>query len=173
MSSVEVDNPQLKLMVEVLKVLTLWCCEALISSADLLYYLMQTVLTVLPLQSDSPKTDVCEGLAVTAAVIKSLGFFLTEVHICGTHLVAIYLPLDKRLSKLFVFKKKGKHVALKCWLSNLPLSAVLYNSSAEVKHLFVTSPCSTSLHLRCCFSPLRGHCSWILSSAYFVYLSTC
>lgn len=69
---------------------------------------MQTVLTVLPLQSDSPKTDVCEGLAVTAAVIKSLGFFLTEVHICGTHLVAIYLPLDKRLSKLFVFKKKRK-----------------------------------------------------------------
>lgn len=45
----------------------------------------------------------------------------------------------------------------------MPLSAELFTSSAEVKHLFVTPPCSTSLHLQCCFSPLRGHCSWILS----------
>lgn len=62
------------------------------------------------------------------------------------------------------------------WSADFPIcpcQLCLYNSPAEVKHLFVTPPCSTSLHLQCCFPPLTGHCSCILSAAYFVFLSTC
>lgn len=119
------------------------------------------------------QTDVCKGLAVTVTVIKNLGILLTEVRISRTHLVAICLPLDKRLGKLFVSPERKTCGPAVLTSQSAVVSCVLYNSSAEVKHLFVTPPCSVSFHLQCCFSPLRGHCSWILSSAYFVYLSTC
>lgn len=65
-------------------------------------------------QSDSPKTAACEGLAVTVAVIKSVGFLLTEVRVSATHLVAICLPLDKRLPKLFAREKRKKKQKKTC-----------------------------------------------------------
>lgn len=93
----------------------------LISRAALLWYQKQATFNVPLVQSDSPKTAACEGLAVTVAVIKSVGFLLTEVRVSATHLVAICLPLDKRLPKLFAREKRKKKKNMWPWSADFPI----------------------------------------------------
>ena len=131
------------------------------------------MFTELLLQSDSPRTDVYQGVAVSAnRRSDSDSVSSTELHISRTHSLAICLPSDKRLGKLLYLPKKKP-----CGPKALTSQSAIVSGVVEQlcrSEAFICDP--SMFHLitsTVLFSPLRGHCSWILRSAYFVDLSTC